>query len=371
MSRPRGLRVLLACDFHRHYAAMLAAGLDRAGAEVTLLSRDHDLEFGNRPGAATEFVRATVGPDVAVRLIGGRVRAPGGWSQAVRLRRELRELGPDAIHVQESTGNDIRLLFAADARRGRFALTVHDPVRHPGDSESRRLAWLNERLVRDAALIFVHAEALREELMAVAAPRAPIVVVPHGVDPGVATPLPERPSILFFGRISRYKGLDVLLDAMAAVWEAIPEATLTIAGEGAIEPHPALADPRVTVRAGHVPDAEVATLFEQAGCVALPYRQASQSGVGSRVKPFARPLVVTDVGGLPELVSDGSGLVVPPESPGELAAALVSVLGDRALAERLAAAGGATAEREGSWDVVAARTLAAYREHLGVGDPGD
>jgi glycosyltransferase involved in cell wall biosynthesis len=366
MSAPGAGRVLLACDFHRHYAAMLAAGLDRAGAEVALLTRDHDLEFGNRPGASREFVEATVGSAVRVREIGGRVRSPAGWAEALRQRRELRAWRPSVTHFQESVGNDVRLLYAARARRGRFALTVHDPVRHPGDNESRRLAWFNEMMIARAGLIFVHAEALREELISIAAPRAPIVVVPHGVDPGAATSLPERPSILFFGRISHYKGLDTLLDAMPEIWEEIPETRLTVAGDGPIEPHPVLADPRVTLHAGHVPESEVPALFAGASCVALPYRQASQSGVGSRVKPYARPLVVTETGGLPELVADGSGLVVPPESPARLARALVEVLADRALAERLGAAGAATAEREGSWDVVSARTLEAYREHLGA-----
>ena len=357
-------RILLACDFHRHYSAMLAGALGRHGAAVTLLTRDHDLEFGGRPGAATAFVRDAIGPAVTLRLIEGRVRSPSSWQQALRIRRELREFDAEFVHVQESIGNDLRLLFAARARPRRFALTVHDPVRHPGDRETRRIAWFNERLVRNAGLIFVHAEALRDELVEIARPRAPIVVVPHGVDPGVATPLPSQPSILFFGRISRYKGVDVLLDAMTRVWEAVPDALLTIAGDGDIETHPALEDARVTVRAGHIPDADVPGLFEQATCVALPYRQASQSGVGSQAKPYARPLIVTATGGLPELVSDGSGLVVRPEDPDDLAGALVSILADRALGERLGSAGAETAAREGSWDVVAARTLEAYREYL-------
>jgi glycosyltransferase involved in cell wall biosynthesis len=178
-------------------------------------------------------------------------------------------------------------------------------------------------------------------------------------------PLPEQPTVLFFGRMSHYKGLDVLLDAMQQVWRTLPEARLTVAGQGEIEPHPALEDGRVTLLAGHVPEADVADLIKAASCVALPYRQASQSGVGSRVKPYARPLVVSDVGGLPELVSDGSGIVVAPEDPTKLAEALVRVLSDRAFAEKLGAAGRETATREASWDVVAERTLEAYREHLG------
>ena len=158
----------------------------------------------------------------------------------------------------------------------------------------------------------------------------------------------------------------MLLDAMEGVWRSVPEATLTVAGSGEIESRPALSDSRVTVRAGHIPDEDVPGLISDSTCVALPYRQASQSGVGSLVKPYARPLVVTDVGGLPELVADGSGVAVPPEDPGALAEALVEILSDADLASRLGAAGVATATKEGSWDRVAELTLAAYREHLGV-----
>jgi glycosyltransferase involved in cell wall biosynthesis len=354
----------MACDFHRHYAAMLCGAMDRAGAEVTILTRDHDLEFGGEEGAAEEFVRGAAGTGVAIRTVDGRVRSAAGWRQALRLRRSLRSPGGGYLHLQESVGNDPRLLLAAGVRRRRYALTVHDPVLHPGDAETRWAKSINRRVVRGAALIFVHAEALREELISEQAPPGKIVVVPHGIDPGEVAPLPRTPAVLFFGRVSHYKGIDVLCDAMERVWETIPEATLTIAGQGDVAPHAALGDARVTRIEGHVPEADVAGLIKTASCVALPYRQASQSGVGSRVKPFGRPLVVTNVGGLPELVSDGSGLVVPPEDPARLAEALVSLLGDRSKAESLGAAGAATAEREGSWDLVAERTLEAYERYL-------
>ncbi|MGV1050105.1 MAG: glycosyltransferase family 4 protein [Solirubrobacterales bacterium] len=364
MSAARSPRVVLACDYHLRYCSRLAGGLSRAGADVTLLTRDHDGEFGGVPGAALEFVGPAIGPDVALKRIPSRVRSFAGWRRLPALRRALRRGAPGFVHVQESVGNDPRLVLAAGLRPGRFALTLHDPVIHPGDSGSR-LAMLSDRaLVKTAGLIFVHGEALRDELIEVSEPRAPLVVVPHGIAVGDAAPLPRSPSALFFGRISHYKGLDILLDAMGEVWRTLPEATLTVAGAGEVEPHPALEDSRVTVRRGHVPDAEIGALFESATAVALPYRQASQSGVGSLAKAHARPLIVTGVGGLPELVADGSGLVIEPESPAALAEALTSLLGDRALAERLGSSGAASAARESSWDVVAERTLAAYREHL-------
>lgn len=357
-------RAVLACDFFLRYTAMLAGGLDRAGAEVALLTREHDEEFGDRPGAAAEFVAAAAGPAVRRHSVPGRVRAPRGWAAAARARRALRRFGPDVVHLQESVGNDPRLIVAARARPRRFALTVHDPVRHPGDDASRASSLSNRVLFRAAGLIFVHGAALRDELLEVARPRAPIVVVPHGVDPGEVEPLPRKPAVLFFGRLNRYKGVDVLLDAMGAVWAEQPEATLTIAGAGELADHPALADSRVSVRREHVPDAAIPALFAAATCVALPYRQASQSGVGSLAKRHGRGLVASAVGGLPELVADGSGLTVPAADPAALARALVEVLGDRSLAERLGRAGSETAARGADWDTVAETTLAAYERHL-------
>lgn len=364
MSAAGSPRVLLACDYHLRYDARLAGGLSRAGAAVTLLTRDHDGEFGDVPGAALEFVSEATSPRVELLRQPGRVRSLPGWRALPALRRAVRNGRPQFVHVQQSVGNDPRLIVAAGLRPRRFALTVHDPSIHPGDTGSRLAALTDSALVKTAGLIFVHGEALRDELIEVSAPRAPIVVVPHGIAIADSPPPPERPSVLFFGRMSYYKGLDLLLEAMATVWESHPETTLTVAGAGEIEPHPALSDPRVTVRAGHLPDEAVPELFGAASMVVLPYRQASQSGVGSLAKAHARPLIVTRVGSLPDLVADGSGTVVEPERPEELAAAVNGLIGDPELAARLGRTGVESAARESSWDVVAERTLAAYREHL-------
>jgi alpha-maltose-1-phosphate synthase len=360
-------RALLVCDFHLHYCAMLAGGLERAGVEVTLLTRGHDLEFGGEPGAAVAFVREAA-PGADLQLLEGRVRSPRGWRQALSLCRRLGGGRAGFVHVQQAAaGNDLRLALAAGLRPGRYAFTVHDPVVHPGELKTKLAPRVDGWFLRRAGLLFTHGEALREELTESYAPRGPIVVVPHGIDPGEPTPLPEKPAILFFGRLLRYKGVDVLLDAMERVWESIPEATLTIAGSGELESHPALADERVTLRREHIPEEDVPDLIRAATCVALPYLQASQSGVGSRIKPYGRPQIVTEVGGLPELVADGSGLVVPPDDSAGLGEALISILSDRALAERLGAAAIHSATREASWDAVALRTLDAYRRHLGAG----
>ena len=78
------------------------------------------------------------------------------------------------------------------------------------------------------------------------------------------------PSLLFFGRISHYKGLDVLLAAMPQVWESAPTTRLAIAGHGDMRAQRALADPRVTVHNEHVPESRVTDLYNDATASSCP-----------------------------------------------------------------------------------------------------
>jgi glycosyltransferase involved in cell wall biosynthesis len=360
------MKVLLGCDWFVRYTAGLASGLADHDADVALLTRTHDKEFGFAPGAMASYVADRLGRDARHLRLPGRVRDPLALAGVARLRRDVRGLAPDVVHLQDSVVNDPRLLVVAGARRRRYALTVHDLERHPGDpAVGRRQQVLWRACIGGAGLLFVHAEPLRERLLAQHRPSAPVVVVPHGVDAPRMRPLPPGPSLLLFGRMSSYKGLDTLLDAMPSVWARMPDARLTVAGEGAVEDHPALADRRVVLRNEFVPDAEVPELFAAATCVVLPYREASQSGVVAAAKRFGRGLVVTDVGGLAEAARDGAARVVPPADPGALADAVLDVLCTPGLAKRMGDAAAAAGQGASSWSRVGALTLDAYGRHLG------
>lgn len=358
------MRVLLVSEWFVKYTAGLARGLSDAGCQVVLMTRDHDLEFGGEAGAMREFVRSTVGGDVTHLELGGRVRDPRRLMDVARLRRWCRDWKPDVVHVQDSLPHDVRLGVAAGFPQRKYALTVHDPAPHPGDSQpSARIRFLRRALRNRADLLFVHSESMAAELRASHRLRGAVVAVPHGFREGASVPLPENPSLLFFGRISHYKGLDTLLDAMPLVWEREPGVTLVIAGEGEVPRSEILADPRVSLRAEHVPEGDVPTLFEAATCVVLPYRQASQSGVGAEARRFGRAIVAAAVGGLSEMVDSSFGRLVPPEDPAALATALVEVVSMPGLAAtmgRRAAESGS----EASWDRVADMTLDAYRREL-------
>lgn len=138
--------------------------------------------------------------------------------------------------------------------------------------------------------------------------------------------LPEQAQVvLFFGFIRKYKGLDLLLEALAEA----PGLYLVVAGEcyddwgyyQEIMERLGLQD-RVRVFADFIPAEQVRVYFSAANLVVQPYRTATQSGISQIAYHFEKPMVVTNVGGLPEIVTDGvSGYVVEP-APGAIAAAM-------------------------------------------------
>ena len=126
---------------------------------------------------------------------------------------------------------------------------------------------------------------------------------------------------LFFGFIRDYKGLDLLLEAMADERLRAMDVRLIVAGEFYGDPKPYLEQlqrlglgDRVVLKTDFIPDSEVNRYFCAADLVAQPYKTATQSGVTQIAFHFERPMLVTNVGGLPEIVPDGKvGLVVEPD----------------------------------------------------------
>lgn len=135
--------------------------------------------------------------------------------------------------------------------------------------------------------------------------------------------LPANDSIiLFFGFIRKYKGLDILLDAMKILKDRSAGVRLLIAGEFYEDEngyhqqirHLGIED-QLILRTDFIPDSEVRNYLCAADAVIQPYRNATQSGVTPLAYHFEKPMVVTNVGGLPSLVPDGKvGLVVEPDA---------------------------------------------------------
>ena len=190
----------------------------------------------------------------------------------------------------------------------------------------------------------------------VAAPGKPAIFTPHPLydNFGDSLPRPEAarllgldPSkkyLLFFGFIRAYKGLDLLLEALQDSRLREADIHCIVAGEfyeDAAKYETLMSDPRVVGRVHRftqfIPTGEVAYYFSAADLVVQPYRTATQSGITQMAYHFEKPMVVTNVGGLAEVVLDGEvGYVVEPQ-PRAIADGILRFFGEEGATERMGA----------------------------------
>ena len=137
--------------------------------------------------------------------------------------------------------------------------------------------------------------------------------------------------LLFFGFVREYKGLKYLLQAMPYILEKLSDVKLLVVGDfdhnkdsylQMIETYKIKKE--VEVYDGYIPDQEVEKFFAACDLVVLPYESATQSGIVQIAYGFEKPVIVTNVGGLPEVVENGkTGYVVEPQKPEKLAIAVI------------------------------------------------
>jgi glycosyltransferase involved in cell wall biosynthesis len=162
----------------------------------------------------------------------------------------------------------------------------------------------------------------------------------------------ESCNVLFVGRLVTFKGVFVLVDAFQEVVRALPRAKLTIAGDGErrreLEEVVERRGLSNSVRfLGHVPARDMAEIYGQSSVVVMPSILPEAFGkVGVEAMSVGRPVVVTDLGGVRDWLDDDvNGILVRPGESGELASALIKLLGDPERARRMSQAGLRTAER--------------------------
>ena len=139
--------------------------------------------------------------------------------------------------------------------------------------------------------------------------------------------------LLFFGFVREYKGLKHLIQALPRITERCEDVRLFVVGDfGGAENREAYerlmeengVRSHITICDGYIPDREIEKFFAACDLVVLPYVSATQSGIVQIAYGFEKPVVVTNVGGLPDVVEDGkTGYVVDPENPTALADAVV------------------------------------------------
>jgi glycosyltransferase involved in cell wall biosynthesis len=347
------------------YDHALSASLARRGHRVYLLASP--FTHGPSPEPAG-YVREDVYLPLSSRLLAGRGRTRAGAvlkgleyvPSAFRARRRVQALAPDVVHVQWLGIPRLDLHWLRRlARAYPTVLTAHEVL--PPRTAHQVDVWREVFATVDR--VVVHAQSSGERLTRLGVDPASIVEIPHPAFAsanGAAPAAPRGATLLFFGLIRDYKGLDVLIRALPGVFHAVPGARLVVAG-AALDPVEPLRDlaaslgvaDRIDWRLGYVPGDRIPALMEEATLVVLPYRRIEASGVFAEALGHGRPTVVSDVGAIGEAVRRfGAGEAVPPGDPDALAAACVRLLGD----ERLLAAafeGVEAARRALTWDAAA------------------
>lgn len=358
------------------YDHALCAALARAGDDVTLVTSE--FPYGAVPPAEgyrveRGFYRRAIGP------AGSRLRQltklPQHPCDMWRLARSSRSA--DVVHFQwlPLQAVDLRLVGPRSPLpwRSPMVLTAHDVIpREAGPAQRDAQRRLYARM--DA--VIVHSRHGRDRLVDdLGVPADKVHEIPHGafrhlvdLEPAplpaelASTPAP-RPVVLLFGLIRPYKGLDVLLDAWRGLAaDGDPGADLWVVGlaKTDIAALRRAAPPSVRFVERFVSDAEAAAVFRRADAVVLPYREIDQSGVLFTALAFGRAMVLSDVGGFPEVAAEGAAELVPAGDVAALAAALRTVIHDRGRRDALAERSAALAAGRYSWDRIAVEHQRVY-----------
>jgi glycosyltransferase involved in cell wall biosynthesis len=171
-----------------------------------------------------------------------------------------------------------------------------------------------------------------------------------------------EPVVLCFGLMRPYKGIDLLLEA----WRGIEGAELWVAGMPRMDVSAlrAAAPPGVRFVPRFIGDDELPAYFRRADLVVLPYREIDQSGVLFTALAFGKPLLLSDVGGFPEVAATGAARTFPAGDVAALHDALRDLLGDRAALSAMAEHARALVAGQYSWQAIARRTLDLYEALL-------
>jgi glycosyltransferase involved in cell wall biosynthesis len=248
------------------------------------------------------------------------------------------------IHIIMASPWDIFFMAAARKANRPILLTIHDAQQHLGE-ESFVMDTIRNWAISQADHIAVLSSNVGQTLKLNLKSDRPIHVVNEGLIMRVELALPARifPTgraikLLFHGRIHAYKGLDLLLDAMAILQNQGHEYALTIAGSGDLAPYQTKLEKlnNVSIHNYFISDAELLQILESHDVSVLPYVEASQSGVAIDALWAALPAVATPVGALPKQFKHGvDALIIDTVDADALAKAIDKLCSDKQLYETL------------------------------------
>lgn len=260
-----------------------------------------------------------------------------------------------------------------------YVLTMHDAITHKGDMELLKNFLLRHDVLASNRCITL-TETVRQRIHDLYDyPLDKITVVPHGAfkyGEFATRSLPEgRPlRVLFYGRILEYKGLGLLLDSLHLLAEkdAIPKLALEVWGDGDMSPYQKQLDRlsklgcSMHVVNRWIDESEIEEIFRRADICALPYVEASQSGVAAIAFAAGVPIVATPQPGLVEQLSCGGGVICASTNAASFAESLLSLATNQDFYEDLSRTGLLQADEVLSWESNAQQILKVLKDAVSV-----
>lgn len=333
---------------------------------LTAAGHDVRVQTWTRQGPARLLpTRPLAAPEAAVFPT---ERAPLSWRNPLdgwRVgRRAARSDLVVVVHYTTLQAPVLAVVARAARRAARVVVICANAVPHEARRGDRVLTTLL-MAAGDAAV--VHTPAERAALAALTDRPIAVAPLPPHLPEGTPCPRPAgvRRRLLFFGKVRRYKGVEVLLRALAQV----DDVHLTVVGEvypdarnlGAVIERLGLRD-RVALRPGYLPADRIPSLFAAVDALVLPYRSATASQHVALAHRHGVPVVATRVGNFPEEVDDGvDGLLCAPGDVADLARALRELYSPGCLAALEAAV--RTADGERAWQAYLNTLLTATAGH--------
>lgn len=270
------------------------------------------------------------------------------------------------------------VVYICKLRKKKIVCTVHNVTAHESNIlDSLFSKWifsLSDRLI-------VHSEANKEKLIRLfGIKNSCIFIIPYGVlnfykDKKISKSTARKKLkidskdkiVLYFGNIRKYKGIDILIKAFSKVKKKVPEAKLIIAGKNWISWRPFEKIIKknnlqndIIVKLEYILTSEIKYYFLAADLVVLPYLKFdSQSGVGNIALVFNKVLIVTNVGGLKDLVKDKRS-IVKPNNERLLSKAIIDVLLSDSFKKKLEK-DSKNICKDYSWDKISKRTIDLYK----------
>jgi glycosyltransferase involved in cell wall biosynthesis len=289
------------------------------------------------------------------------------------LARTINQWAYDVVHFNGYRGS-LLFVYAFLNRRVAKVWAIHDPILHSGEDKwQTRLGYSSYRFLK--AHFILHNQSQREEFL------DRYRIKPnhcHFVRFGPLdifrmfqneTPEPTRPrTVLFWGRVSPYKGVEYLIEAGKMACQQLPDLKIMIAGKPnyAIDLEAVKQDSTFEVVDRFISNEELVAFIERAALIVCPYTDATQSGVIMTAYAFYKPVLATRVGGLPEVVKEGeTGELVPPRDAQALASAIVSLLSDnKTLSDMQQNIRAASQTGVLSWNNIADQTIGVYQQAM-------